>query len=86
MEIIALLVILMTLTLTIEAQQFSLVHKYAHLEGSPANSQGQGVSPEYSALLKAHDRRRLDAFYPLGGSADLSIGYASHNIVDQCGC
>ncbi|KAG0585599.1 hypothetical protein KC19_2G024200 [Ceratodon purpureus] len=74
MEIIALLVILMTLTLTIEAQQFSLVHKYAHLEGSPANTQGQGVSPEYSALLKAHDRRRLDAFFPLGGSADLPIG------------
>lgn len=75
MEILALVVMLMMLTVTVQAQQFSLVHRYAHLEGSPANSPGQGASPEYSALLKAHHRRRLAAVsYPLGGSGDVSVG------------
>jgi hypothetical protein len=75
MEAIALMVVVVvTLALGIQAQQFSLVHRYAHLEGSPANSQGRGASQEYSTLLKAHDRRRLAAFFALNGSSDPSIG------------
>lgn len=66
----------------VDAQQFDLVHNYAHHEGSPANSWGRGASPEYSALLKAHDRRRLAgvvADFPLSGDADpTSVGYVFH--------
>jgi hypothetical protein len=63
----------------VDAQQFSVVHNYVHHEGSPANTGGRGVSSEYSALLKAHDRRRLAvvADFPLRGDDDpTSIGYA----------
>lgn len=63
----------------VDAQQFDVVHNYAHHEGSPANSGGQGASQEYAALLKEHDRRRLAsvADFPLRGDDDpTSIGYA----------
>jgi len=43
---------------TAEALQFSVVHKYAHLEGSPINRGNKGVTPEYFAMLQAHHRRR----------------------------
>lgn len=74
---------------TTKAQQFNVVHKYAHLEGSPANSGGQGASPEYAALLQAHDRRRLAAVadFPLRGDDDpSSIGYvfAMHPLSGTC--
>lgn len=80
MEINALLVMAAALTLAVaEAQQFSVVHKYAHLDGSPATSQGQAASPEYSATLREHDRRRLAVVnFPLRGDSNVySIGLAS---------
>jgi hypothetical protein len=46
----------------VEAQQFGLTHRYAHLEGSPARSGGKGASQEYFETLVAHDRRRLVSF------------------------
>ncbi|KAG0571210.1 hypothetical protein M758_6G210100 [Ceratodon purpureus] len=64
-------------SMMVGAQQFDVVHNYAHHEGSPANSGGQGASQEYSALLKEHDRRRLAsvADFPLRGDDDpTSIG------------
>ena len=80
--IMAVVVTVMALKLTpvlvVEAQQFSLVHRYAQLAGSPANSRGQGASPEYAAMLSAHDRRRLAVIdFPLGGNY-LPVGYASN--------
>lgn len=62
----------------VEAQQFGLTRKYAHLEGSSAKSGGKGISPDHFETLKAHDRRRLAAVldFPLNGSISNS-GYAS---------
>jgi len=73
-------VIAMTQAWTAMAQQFSVVHRYAHMEGSPANNAGRGASPEYAAVLRAHDRRRLAAVadFPLRGDSDpSSVGYVS---------
>lgn len=60
------------LTMVAQAQQFSLVHGYAHLEGSPASRRDQHMSREYFETLKAHDRRRLAAVvdFPLTGDDD----------------
>lgn len=61
-----------------EAVQFDVVHKYAHLAGSPLNNiwGRRGVSWEYFATLQAHhrNRRRLirAAEFPLGGNGDIT--------------
>lgn len=74
--VVSLLTVMQAWTST--AQQFNVVHNYAHLQGSPANNRGRGASSEYAALLRAHDRRRLAAVadFPVRGDDDpYSIGY-----------
>jgi hypothetical protein len=73
--VVSLLTVMQAWTST--AQQFNVVHNYAHLQGSPANNRGRGASSEYAALLRAHDRRRLAAVadFPVRGDDDpTSIG------------
>jgi hypothetical protein len=84
-----LLVIVMAMGLdriprAVQAQQFGVIHKYAHLEGSRANSLDEGRSRDYFETLKAHDRRRLATVLdlPLNGSYQ-TTGYASQRISDE---
>lgn len=76
--------LMLVASLTVEAWQFKVVHKYAHLAGSPANSDDGSMSPEYFERLVEHhhQRRRLfaAAVFPLGGNGDpigpVAVGYA----------
>lgn len=70
---IAVLVAMLSMVL-VEAQQFGVVHNYAHLEGAPRD--GHCATPEYFATLKAHHRRRerqllASVDFPLHGDADV---------------
>lgn len=77
---IAVLVAMLSMVL-VEAQQFGVVHNYAHLEGAPRD--GHCATPEYFATLKAHHRRRerqllASVDFPLHGDADVfSTGYTA---------
>jgi len=78
------LLMLVASVTVVEAWQFNVVHKYAHLEGSPANTDDSSMSPEYFETLVEHhhQRRRLlaPAVFLLGGSGDITgpnaVGYA----------